>query len=49
MLATDAGAIRFAQPYEYLRTFAENLIIGGIPEQDVRYMMTERPLSLIAE
>ena len=49
VLATDAGAIRFAQPYEYLRTFAENLIIGGIPEQDVRYMMTERPLSLIAE
>ena len=49
VLATDAGAVRFAQPCEYLRTFAENLIAGGIPEGDIREMMTDRPLYLIAE
>ena len=49
VLATDAGAIRFAQPCEYLRTFAENLIVNGISETDVRTMMTQQPLRLIAE
>lgn len=49
VLATDAGAVRFAQPCEYLRTFAEALIAGGISETDVRAMMSSKPLSLIAE
>lgn len=49
VLATDAGAIRFAQPCEYLRMFAEALISGGIPEHDVRTMMSAKPLALIAE
>lgn len=49
VLSTDAGAVRFAQPCEYLRTFAENLISGGIDAQDVREMMSINPLELIAE
>lgn len=49
VLATDAGAVRFAQPCEYLRTFAEALVSGGIAERDVRTMMSAKPLSLIAE
>lgn len=49
VLSTDAGAIRFVQPCEYLRSFGEYLISGGIPEDDVRYMMTDQPLKLIAE
>ena len=49
VLSTDAGAIRFVQPCEYLRSFAEYLVSGGIPKEDIRYMLTDQPLRLIAE
>ncbi len=49
VLSTDAGAIRFAQPQEYLRTFGENLLANGVEEEDIRQMMSCNPLELIAE
>ena len=49
VLATDAGARRFASPPEMLRIFGENLILQGIPETDVRQMMGLNPLSLVEQ
>lgn len=47
VLATDAGNHRFVTPFEALRSFAENLILAGIPEPEVRKMMSNNPLALI--
>lgn len=49
VLATDAGNHRFVSPFEALRSFAENLILAGIPEKDVRKMMGSNPLKLIGK
>lgn len=48
ILATDAGNHRFVSPWESLRAFAENLILKGVPEADVRRMMSNNPLDIIA-
>jgi len=47
VLSTDSGALRFPKPCEALRIFGENLILQGIPEKDIRKMMSDNPLKLI--
>ena len=40
VMGTDAGAVRFVKPAEFMRFFAENLKKAGIAETDIRRMMS---------
>jgi hypothetical protein len=47
VLSSDAGGINTSMPRESLRVFADHLIYLGIPEEHVRYMMTQTPQRLL--
>lgn len=47
VLASDGGGIQTPRPPEVLRVFADNLLLTGVPEKDLRRMMIDNPRELL--
>lgn len=47
VLASDGGGIQTPSPHESLRVLADNLLLEGIPETDLRRMTVDNPRELL--
>lgn len=49
VVASDAGGVRHPSPHEALRVLANNLLLYGVSEADLRAMMATNPLRLVSQ